>query len=397
VDPQPETSFDLRHWAGLGRSVLNGVVGDRLARSGNPLAIEMGLRPGTSASAPTSRVVVLLHGLTNRESIFRFRGSAAEDYGLRLQRDLGFTPLYLRYNTGLPLEDNGRRFAELLEELIREYPIEVDELALVGFSMGGLVARIAQRVAQERALTWGPRLTRCVYLGTPHEGAPLERLGRSAAALLRRLPGGAGERWADRVDVRSEGIRDLGDGLAGAPGCYLPGARHLFVSGSLTSRGESVVDWILGDGLVTRRSARPEETPEGSAGASFPGVSHFPLAYSEAVYRRIAVHLADETRGADTPVTGDVPLGVEEDSPARLVAGSLDLVGEAVEGVSDAVRDAHLSIAGIPHRVLDRVPGARRVSAPVEAAHRGVASLVYGLVRAGGSLVRVASRLVDER
>jgi pimeloyl-ACP methyl ester carboxylesterase len=381
--------------------VVNGVVGDRLARRGNPLAIEMSLlrAAGSSDHAPPSgRVVVLAHGLTNRESIFRFRDADRDDYGLRLQRDHGFTPLYLRYNTGLPLEDNGRRFAELLEELVREYPVRLDELVLIGFSMGGLVARIAQRIALERELDWGNRLTRCVYLGTPHEGAPLERLGRSVASLLRRLPGEAGGRWADRIDVRSEGIQDLGDGLEGAPHGYHPGARHLFVSGSLTSRGETWVDRVLGDGLVTRGSACPASAPAGSSEASFPGVSHFPLAYSEAVYRRIAMHLDEGPRApvADQAETGELPLEAEGDSPRRLVAGTLDLVGEAVEGVTDAVRDAHLGVAGVPHRVLDRVPGAQGVSSRVEATHRGVASLVYGLVRAGGTLARAAATLVDE-
>ena len=403
MEARSETSIDFRHWARLSRSVLNGVVGDHLARQGSPLAIEMGFQPAAGVPDPstayTGRVAVLVHGLTNRETIFRFRDPDAGDYGLRLQRDLGFTPLFLRYNTGLPLEENGRRFAALLEELVEEYPVPLDELVLIGFSMGGLVARIAQREAQQRDLRWGHRLTDCVYLGTPHEGARLERLGRFAGGLLRRLPGDAGARWADRADLRSAGIRDLGDGLKDAdPRTYHPGARHHFVSGSLTRRSGGLVDRVLGDGLVTRDSACPEAAPSGSTATHFAGVSHFPLAYSDAVYRRIATALGEGPQGTveDAARTEELPRRSEEDSPRRLLAGTLHLAGEAVEGVSDAVRDAHLSIAGVPHRWLEPIPGVRRISGVVEGAHRAVAGLVYGLVRGSGTLARAASSLVDE-
>ncbi len=104
-------------------AVLNGVMGDRLAETGNPLAISMRLRchgqpltlqtEALSAAfpAPRNRLLVLLHGLCMNDLQWKRKGS---DFGAALARDLGYTPVYLHYNGGLHTSVNGREFAALL-------------------------------------------------------------------------------------------------------------------------------------------------------------------------------------------------------------------------------------------------------------------------------------------
>ena len=116
-------------------AAVNGFAGDRLSRAGNPLAAPMELRHcgkrvpierGCLATAfpnPARRVVVFVHGLACNESMWRLGserhyGSPDETYGSLLEADLGYTPLYVRYNTGLHISENGRVLARLLARIV---------------------------------------------------------------------------------------------------------------------------------------------------------------------------------------------------------------------------------------------------------------------------------------
>ena len=148
-------------------AALNGVVGDYLVATGNPLAIPMRLRhqgqylpiEAESLSAiiqkPSARLVVLVHGLCLSDQNWNRKG---HDHGVALERDLGYTPIYLHYNTGLHISDNGREFAEMLDALVANWPAPVEELAIVGHSMGGLVARSAYHYGSAAGHDWTRRL-----------------------------------------------------------------------------------------------------------------------------------------------------------------------------------------------------------------------------------------------
>jgi pimeloyl-ACP methyl ester carboxylesterase len=192
-------------------AALNGVFGDHLADSGNPLAIPMQLRIGgrpwrdalaDADSPPSGRVLVLVHGLAMNDGQWRRRG---HDHGAVLARELGLTPVYLHYNSGRHVSQNGRDFAAALDDLVAHWPVPVKELMIVGHSMGGLVARSACHQAAGSA--WLKRLSRLVFLGTPHHGAPLERGGRLVDAVLGVSPYAAP--LARLGQARSAGITDL--------------------------------------------------------------------------------------------------------------------------------------------------------------------------------------------
>lgn len=200
-------------------AALNGVVGDRLHDSGNGLAIPMRLRVGGRPLAlerealreqlpgASSRIVVLVHGLCMNDLQWARDG---HDHGAALARDLGVTPVSLHYNTGRHISSNGAAFADALEALLAAWPVPVDDLAIVAHSMGGLVTRSAHHDATRRAMAWPQRLSKIVFLGTPHQGAPLER-GGNAIDLLLSL-----SRYTTPISrigkLRSAGITDLRHG-----------------------------------------------------------------------------------------------------------------------------------------------------------------------------------------
>ncbi|HKI01982.1 MAG TPA: alpha/beta hydrolase [Thermoanaerobaculia bacterium] len=188
-------------------AALNGVLGDHLAASGNPLAISMRLRPEEAVPPTTGKLIVLAHGLCMNDLQWHRDG---HDHGAELARDLGFTPLYLHYNSGLHISTNGRALADLLETLVRQWPVPVEELAILGHSMGGLVARGACHYGSAAGHDWPRHLKKLIFLGTPHHGSPLERGGNWIDFALGVSPYTAP--LARLGKIRSAGITDLRHG-----------------------------------------------------------------------------------------------------------------------------------------------------------------------------------------
>jgi pimeloyl-ACP methyl ester carboxylesterase len=129
------------------------------------------------------------------------------DHGKALSRDLGFTPVYLHYNSGRHVSENGQDFAVRLEHLVAQWPVPVDELVIIGHSMGGLVTRSAVHHATHTRQRWMSALTRLVFLGTPHHGAALERGGHQVDMLFGISPYIAP--FSRLGKARSAGITDL--------------------------------------------------------------------------------------------------------------------------------------------------------------------------------------------
>ncbi len=260
-------------------AALNGVLGDHLAATGNPLATTMHLRHqgvplpmaphGLAQALPqaSGRVLLMVHGLCMNAAQWRRNG---HDHGRALATQGRRTPLYLQYNTGLHISDNGRRLADTLQALVAAWPVPLEELVIVGHSMGGLVARSAIEQARARGDTWPRHVTKLAFLGTPHHGAPLERGGHWIDVILGASPYTAA--FARLGQVRSAGITDLRHGSlldedwAGSDrfahgrdtrvAVPLPGGIDCYaMAGTLGSAPGSVRDKLLGDGLVPLNSA----------------------------------------------------------------------------------------------------------------------------------------------
>lgn len=171
-------------------------------------------------------------------------------YGSRLAQGAGWTPVYLRVNTGLSVAENGVALTALLQELVDAWPVPVRQIALVGHSMGGLIIRAGCAVTTERSQPWLALLTDVVTLGTPHLGADLALGVSHGSRFLGLLPEIAG--FGRILEHRSPGIRDLERGLPDLP--PLPGVRYRLVSAALGS-DRSPLGVIFGDLLVRRASA----------------------------------------------------------------------------------------------------------------------------------------------
>ncbi len=260
------------------QSALNGVLGDHLVATNNPLAIPMQFRQNSVAltlgkealasqlPTATGKVLVLIHGLcmNDRQWNAARPDGTLHDHGAELQKDLGYTAVYLRYNTGLHVTENGKAFAEALEALVAAWPVKVKELAVVAHSMGGLVTRSACHYATENAHTWPKQLKKIVFLGTPHQGAPLERGGHWIDIILGATP--YASPFAKLGKVRSTGITDLRHGsvvddVDSKRHSVLPlpaKVKCFAIAGTTGQKSGDLKDRLLGDGLVPLASALGE-------------------------------------------------------------------------------------------------------------------------------------------
>lgn len=291
------------------RSVLNAAFGDHLADSGNALAIPMGIHvdgrrialdsAALDAAFPGGggKLALFIHGLAFDEHCWQASNEGEVDFGKRLQAQFGYTPLHLRYNTGLPIAENGARLAELLETLLAAWPEQVSSLLLIGHSMGGLVARNACEQAAAADLYWPQATNMLICLGSPHLGSPVERLGQATTRALQvsdvTAPLGT------IAAARSQGIKDLRFGPGASP--LTPHDIALrFIGSSLTRDTEHPLAEWFGDGLVTLGSATEHPLTGNVRSTRLGGIAHMGLLTAPRVYGQIRRWLREIEDGQET-------------------------------------------------------------------------------------------------
>jgi pimeloyl-ACP methyl ester carboxylesterase len=256
-------------------AALNGVLGDHLVLSDNPLAIPMHFRKeGTilnevqlreAIKQSNGKLLIMAHGLCMNDLQWCHKG---HDHGAQLAKELGMATIYLHYNTGQHISNNGKLFANLLESLVNLSDKHLD-INILAHSMGGLVSRSAFHVAQQSGHQWPELINNLVFLGTPHHGAALEKAGNWIDLILGAHSYTAP--FARLVKVRSAGITDLRYGnvqeldwhatkrfeFSGDKRLPLPLPAKVKCFAVATSATESI-NYPLGDGLVRIKSALGE-------------------------------------------------------------------------------------------------------------------------------------------
>ena len=329
---QPPSSPPV--WAAWMASLTNGAVGDYLHTRQNGLAIEMAFyhqgrplsltREAVLAAhpRPMNRLCILVHGLSCHEGVWLYPDPTEPghdtSYGALLQRDFGYTPFFVRYNTGLALADNGARLAALLHDLLACYPTPVEDILLIGHSMGGLILRSACHIGSQQQAAWVPRVSQVFYLGTPHEGARLARLGQATTTVLHAVPHPITQLLGNVLDIWSQGVKDLrltqpltaevgsGNATEREPMPWLPHTRHHLIVGALTEDPQQLATRVFGDGLVAVPKVHPRQrTGDASAPAMddsltvLPHTHHLQLTCDPAVYAQIKQCCQDGAESRD--------------------------------------------------------------------------------------------------
>jgi pimeloyl-ACP methyl ester carboxylesterase len=322
-------------------AALSGAFGDALEREGSPLAVRLAIRQGghevpmdceamaRAFPAATPRVAVFTHGLCESEAGWhlgaeRHYGDTRVWHGSRLRDDLGFTPVTVRMNSGLHVSDNGRRLAELLDRLDGCWPLPVEEILLVGHSMGALVNRSACHYGMEDSHPWVERVSNVVALGAPHLGAPLEQAAARLGVALNWTP--ESRPLARALAQRSVGIKDMRHGALvdedwqgrdpdawGPDPCadipLLEGAAHDVIGATVTRDSRHPLGRVIGDLLVLYPSSAGQSRSGRKVAFEVDnirhlgGLTHFHLLNHPRVYELMLEWLrkAPEPAGATPP------------------------------------------------------------------------------------------------
>ncbi len=317
-------------WVGdAALGAINGVIGDHLHRQKNGLSVDMQIRRldralevGTleqSLDGVSDKIAVFVHGLAATEwswclNAAEYHGDPAANFGSLLDRDAGYTPLWVRYNTGRHVSENGRDLAALLAKVVAAWPVPIREIILVGHSMGGLVARstchyaLAGGAPAGGGAEWLSRVSKVFCLGTPHHGAPLEKFGNIATSILGAIDVPGTQIPARILNGRSAGIKDLRygyvvdeDWLGRDPDAFLQDGRlsiplvshitYYFVSATVTRDPEHPLGQLIGDLLVRVPSASGPNVPTWQESqfdiTCHGGVFHHHLQNHPAIYARL--------------------------------------------------------------------------------------------------------------
>lgn len=335
--PEPKKSITKTVWKVIRKtkkvtaqanSILNGSVGDKFQDFSllKPLDIKMNfyhrqtpiklhkesLKKRSNYSynenPVSNKVCILIHGLVFNETCWQFKDKS--DYGKKLEDDFGYTPFYLRYNTGLHISDNGQELAILLEELYQNYPTKIEEVYFVCHSMGGLLMHSAAYYAQEQGFEWVKKAKKVFLLGTPHLGSFFERFANITTNILQRVPNWHTRLVGKVINLRSAGIKDLRYGYLREedwkdknPDSFLENTKnhvpklenveYFIISGRLTKEETHWVNCFFGDILVSKKSANAhfidtkEIDSESNNSIQFAATHHFKLLTMNEVYEKI--------------------------------------------------------------------------------------------------------------
>ena len=296
------------------QSIFNGLLGDRRFEQ---LNIEMGLYSNNKLIPLNKRslksifkdqknikICLLVHGVMDDHQTWKPEGCS--DYGQLLKEEFGFIPLYLRYNTGLHISQNGRSLSKLMEKLERLFCSSISEIIIIAHSMGGLVSRSACHYGKH--LKWPKKVSRIFYLGCPHLGAPLEKFGNMATTILNILPYPFTNIAKNIINLRSSGIKDLRHGYlvddqwkGKNPDSLFsntkvsvplhPDIVHFAISSIIIKNPQNFLAKMVGDSMVTSKSAFGQSEDENQDLHFYPehlkqirGLSHVGLTTSWEVY-----------------------------------------------------------------------------------------------------------------
>jgi pimeloyl-ACP methyl ester carboxylesterase len=243
-------------------SIINGVYGDRLLLTENELALGMQFfhqnqaidsQLSSNLKSPSTKIMLFIHGLCMSHHCWE---SGGENLSSKMAETLGYTPVYLDYNTGRCIADNGLELAIQLEKLVDIWPVNVSNITIVGHSMGGLVARSASYYGEKNNCRWLHINKTLVSIGTPHAGAPLEKVASALENLMQLSPYAIP--FVRLTKIRSQGIENLRYGEITTSDKFVPlpiDVEYFALAATLNKQQKFTTEKFIGDGLVTPDSA----------------------------------------------------------------------------------------------------------------------------------------------
>ncbi|MBF0106945.1 MAG: hypothetical protein HQM16_16655 [Deltaproteobacteria bacterium] len=291
------------------QSVINGIIGDTLDKTKSRLAIKMSLIGNVCDDA--GKICILVHGLCASEDSWQFSDDPQTTYGSLLIKDFGYSPFYLRYNSGLHISTNGRLLNRHINRLCNNRSQKIREIIFIGHSLGGLVIRSACHYGMKSNSNWTRRVKKIFLLGTPHHGSDVEKLGNLTTTVLKIIPNHVTHGISHLGNKRSAGIKDLRFGYLldedwkghdqdallkdnRHPVPLLKAVDYYIIAGTISKKSNNLFAQYFGDGMVNSNSVTGKSFKKSKHihflpkyFRTFKGISHAKLSCHADVYDQI--------------------------------------------------------------------------------------------------------------
>lgn len=165
----------------------------------------------TPESKRTKGAVLCVPGLFCDESLWTETGDP-ENYE-KVIRNENYYPVFVRFNPGNPVPENGKQLMLLLKELLATNAFHKIKFKVVSYSQGGLIFRSMLYQAKEDGFPVSKSIDHALFVNSPDGGSFLEKFGFWMGTALEQVPVALIQIIGAIGNQRSDAMKDLSHGI----------------------------------------------------------------------------------------------------------------------------------------------------------------------------------------
>jgi len=218
-------------------------------------------------------IILFVPGLLTDETVWKenwtpYKRKRIRTKGISTELEkLGFHGIFVRFNHGLPIHENGKKLSEIFEIFQEHLPDSNPHI--ISYSLGGLVLRSALFYGNQQNAEWPKKVQKVVMISSPNRGSYLEKIGFWLGMILEKSPNLFLKVLGIIGNLRSDAIKDLSFGLIRKEpkSFFTPISRYFqdpyhgeldevdaYEAYSLLDDAKNPIQNFLGDGIVEKQS-----------------------------------------------------------------------------------------------------------------------------------------------
>ena len=158
------------------------------------------------------QAILFIPGLFCDEKVWIDKEKKEKKIGIASElRRKGYYPIYLRFNPGLNIYQNGQNLSNLLNNL---YEVDPNfSYNIVSYSQGGLFLRSALYYIESSKNNWKQNVQKAISIACPNAGSYIEKAGVRLVNFLNTVPMFGAQLFTLISNMRSDAMKDLSYGI----------------------------------------------------------------------------------------------------------------------------------------------------------------------------------------
>lgn len=156
------------------------------------------------------KIMICVPGLFCDESLWTKNG---EPSLAKTMEEEGYFPVFLRFNPGLHISDNGKKLLALLKSFLEHPDVRDLKADYISYSQGGLILRSAFYLAKQEAPEFSKRIGKVLFISSPDGGSYIEKAGFWLGLGAEAFPVFPVQLIGFIGNQRSDAMKDLSHGI----------------------------------------------------------------------------------------------------------------------------------------------------------------------------------------